>query len=45
MKVLKTLKIVLALTVLVLASSCHPEQINPKNTAGDSKLEPVVIND
>lgn len=45
MKVLKTLKIALVLTVLVISTSCNPEEINPKETKGDSVKEIVVVND
>ncbi len=45
MKVLKALKIVLVLTVLVISTSCNPEEINPKETAGDSQIEIAVSND
>lgn len=45
MKVLKTLKIALVLTVLIISTSCNPEEVNPKETDGDSKKEIEVIND
>ncbi len=45
MKVLKTLKIVFVLTVLVISTSCNPEEINPKETVGDPVKETVVVND
>lgn len=45
MKVLKTLKIALVLTVLVISTSCNPEEINPKETNGDEQKELVIIND
>ncbi len=45
MKVLKTLKIVLVLTVLVISTSCNPEEVNPKETKGDSQIEIGVVND
>ena len=37
MKVLKTLKIVLVLTIRVISTSCNPEEINPKEGDGDSQ--------
>ena len=45
MKVLKTLKIAFVLFVLVASTSCNPEEINPKETGGDSKQETTVVND
>lgn len=45
MKVLKTLKIALVLTVLIISTSCNPEEINPKETKGDSQQEITVVND
>ena len=45
MKILKTLKIVLVLTVLIISTSCNPEEINPKEVGGDSQIEITVVND
>ncbi len=45
MKVLKTLKIALVLTVLVISTSCNPEEINPKEVTGDEQKMIIVIND
>ncbi len=45
MKIVKTLKIALVLTVLIISTSCNPEEINPKETNGDPQIEMVVVND
>ena len=45
MKVLKTLKIALVLTILIISTSCNPEEINPKETTGDSEKNITVVND
>lgn len=45
MKVLKTLKIALVLTVLIISTSCNPEEINPKETEGGAQNEIEVVND
>ena len=44
MKVLKMLKVALVLTVLIVSTSCNPEEINPKETGGDAQKDTVVIN-
>jgi len=43
MKVLKTLKIAFVLTVLIISTSCNPEEINPKETTGGQ--DKIVVND
>ncbi|VAW28939.1 hypothetical protein MNBD_BACTEROID06-899 [hydrothermal vent metagenome] len=45
MKIVKTLKIALVLTVLIISTSCNPEEINPKEVNGDAQKETVVVND
>jgi len=45
MKIVKALKIAFVLTVLVISTSCNPEEINPKETAGDPQTVIVVVND
>ena len=45
MKILKTLKIAFVLTVLVISTSCNPEEINPKETNGDEEKALVIVND
>lgn len=44
MKALKTLKYFLAISVIFVATACHPEEINPKQTTGDNQGDnPVII--
>ncbi len=45
MKIVKMLKIAFVLTVLIISTSCNPEEINPKETNGDSQKEILVEND
>ncbi len=45
MKIVKTLKIAFVLMVLVISTSCNPEEINPKETNGDSQIMIEVVND
>ncbi len=45
MKIVKMLKIALVLTVLVISTSCNPEEINPKELNGESQIKIVVVND
>ncbi len=45
MKIVKALKIAFVLTVLVISTSCNPEEINPKEGRGDSQIEITVVND
>ena len=45
MKILKTLKIAFVLAVLIISTSCNPEEINPKETGGDEQPKVEVVND
>ena len=46
MKVLKTLKIAFVLAVLVISTSCNPEEINPKEgNGGDAQKDTTLILD
>ena len=45
MKIVKTLKIAFVFAVLIISTSCNPEEINPKETTGDTQTETVVVND
>jgi len=45
MKIVKMLKIIFVLTILIISTSCNPEEINPKETGGDSQKEIIVVND
>jgi len=45
MKIVKALQIALVLIVLVISTSCNPEEVNPKQVDGDTQTEVIVIND
>ena len=45
MKPVKFLKYALVALVIYGFTACHPEEINPKNTNGDTKTESPIILD
>ncbi|MCB0494663.1 MAG: hypothetical protein KDC79_00880 [Cyclobacteriaceae bacterium] len=45
MKAIKTLKYALIALVIYGFTACHPEEINPKQTNGDTQTETPIVND
>lgn len=45
MKALKSLKYFLAITVIFVATACHPEDVTPRQENGDSQTVDPIVND
>ena len=44
MKIIKLVKFALVVAVIVVSTSCNPEEVNPKEVDGASQTEtPVVV--
>lgn len=43
MKALKSLKYILAITVIFVATACHPEDVTPRQENGDTPPQQEII--